>query len=81
MSIAYTLGFLHGQRNQPYLDNFFEATLEYFEYKQGYLNGVAEAKREVERHNNDQRTRHQRLDSSRTSSAVHNKTKDLHRMA
>jgi hypothetical protein len=78
--IAYTLGFAHGYRKQPYLDKFFEATLEYFQYKQGYLSGVAEANRESDRHN-DQRARHQRLDSPQTNRTVHSKAKELHRMA
>ena len=63
---AYALGFAHGHRKQPYLDKFFEATVEYFQYKQGYANGVAEANRECDRHNHDQRTRHQRLASPAT---------------
>jgi len=65
MTIAYSMGFAHGYRSQPYLDKFFEATLEYFDYKRGYQNGVAEAKLEVDKHN-DQRTRHQRLASPAT---------------
>jgi hypothetical protein len=64
---AYALGFAHGHRKQPYIDSFFEATLEYFEYKQGYLNGLAEANREI----HDQRTRHQRLDNAQTNRVVH----------
>lgn len=78
-NIPYTLGFAHGYRKQPYLDKFFEATVEYFQYKQGYLNGVAEAKLDKEAH--DQRTRHQRLASSRTCTTVQCKAKDLHQMA
>ena len=68
-NLAYALGFAHGHRKQPYLDKFFEATVEYFEYKQGYISGVAEANRESDKHN-DQRTRHQRLDTSQTNRAV-----------
>jgi hypothetical protein len=50
-NIPYALGFAHGHRTQPYVDSFFEATSEYFEYKQGYLNGAAEAALELEKHN------------------------------
>jgi hypothetical protein len=68
---AYALGFAHGVRKQTYVDKFFEASLEYFEYKQGYVNGVAIANKEMDRHNNDQRTRHQRLDTAQTHRTVH----------
>lgn len=76
---AYALGFAHGYRKQPYLDKFFEATVEYFQYKQGYTNGVHEAKLDKEAH--DKRTRHQRLASPATCTTLHRKAKDLHQMA
>lgn len=68
---AYALGFAHGVRKQPYIDKFFEASVEYFRYKQGYINGVAVANKEMDRHNNDQRARHQRLGTSQTHRTVH----------
>ena len=49
MSIAYTIGRLHGLRNMPAYPLFPAGTWEAMQYRQGYIDGAVALENDIER--------------------------------